>query len=150
MITDTDSNFVSFLIEKFKKINDFKSQSTFEILQNEKEEKENKKDIKHLHLEPNVEESLLKLIQDSKDNLYGRSKTCSSVVFTDLYCLIILDLMELPALTSREDRIRLISKFDVLFRTLMKIGFEASDICNSFKATMSLQIEDHFDYVGRH
>lgn len=55
--------------------------------------------------------------------------------------------MELPKPISKEGKIQLIAKFDVLYKTLLKIGFMADDIHMSIRATMSLQIEDHFDYV---
>lgn len=75
MITEESKDFASYLIRKFKNINEFKSQSLYDALKSTEEDSEKKKqakkDLKHLFLDQTLEESLLEFMQKEKDGLYG-------------------------------------------------------------------------------
>lgn len=42
----------------------------------------------------------------------------------------------------------LIGQFDIVYRTLVKLGFDIEDISSSFEATLSTSIEKHLDWVN--
>lgn len=42
----------------------------------------------------------------------------------------------------------MIGSLDVIYRTLIKLGFHEIDVKNSLSATTSANIEDHLDWVN--
>jgi hypothetical protein len=71
MTSNTEPISVLLLIDKFKKLNEFKSQNTLETLESHAKEKHEFKNLKYLNLDADLEEKLLTLIKDSEDKLYG-------------------------------------------------------------------------------
>lgn len=43
---------------------------------------------------------------------------------------------------------KVVSQFDVLYRVLIKLGFDDGDVAASFEATFSKSIDDHLDWVS--
>lgn len=53
----------------------------------------------------------------------------------------------LKSKSSENDKEKIIAQFDVLYRTLVRLGFTVEDVTSSFEATVSKSIEDHLDWV---
>lgn len=49
--------------------------------------------------------------------------------------------------SNEYDKEKIIAQFDVLYRVLIKLGFQTEDVSSSFEATLSKSIEDHLDWV---
>lgn len=49
--------------------------------------------------------------------------------------------------SSEYDKEKIIGQFDVLYRTLIRLGFHIEDISASFEATLSKSIDDNLDWV---
>ncbi|KAG0174845.1 hypothetical protein DFQ28_007345 [Apophysomyces sp. BC1034] len=48
--------------------------------------------------------------------------------------------------SQQNDKDKTIGQLDVIYRTLLKLGFDAIDIERSMEASMSLHVEDHLDW----
>lgn len=53
----------------------------------------------------------------------------------------------LKSKSSENDKEKIIAQLDILYRTLVKLGFSIEDVSSSFEATVSKSIEDHLDWV---
>jgi hypothetical protein len=51
--------------------------------------------------------------------------------------------------SNEYDKEKIIAQFDVLYRVLIKLGFQTEDVSSSFEATLSKSIEDHLDWVKK-
>lgn len=49
---------------------------------------------------------------------------------------------------SEYEKEKIVGQFDVLYRVLVKLGFDNEDISASFEATFSKSIDDHLDWVN--
>ncbi|KAI9471811.1 MAG: P-loop containing nucleoside triphosphate hydrolase protein [Benjaminiella poitrasii] len=113
------------LIKKYGSLNEHKAQLNLERLVKEDPQLQqlSKERIRTFRLAANLEKELLQIIQDKSDE---------AIVHDDL---------------NEANRSKTINQFDIIYRTLIRLGFDNQDVDASFAATLSQSIEDHLDWL---
>ncbi|CAO3629564.1 unnamed protein product [Cunninghamella echinulata] len=118
----TENDFITQLVQQFKSLNDYKANSTLNNL--------SEMDKLSFSLQDhNIEDCSFSLSDQLKDNFFSLllSKMKKIILFVGLHWI-----------------------FNVVYRTLIKLGFHEIDVKSSLAAIVSTRIEDHLDWLCLH
>ncbi|KAL9542861.1 hypothetical protein PS6_009585 [Mucor atramentarius] len=119
------------LIKKYESLNDHKAQVALErLLKEDPQLQQLPPDrIKKFRLTAELEKELLQVIKHKHGDIFGK--------------------FDQPVLNNANEyeKEKVVSQFDVLYRVLIKLGFDNEDIAASFEATLSKSIDDHLDWL---
>ncbi|RCI04879.1 hypothetical protein CU098_000104, partial [Rhizopus stolonifer] len=121
--TPTQSDSIERLLKKYESLNDHKAQTSLERLTKADPVPEEK--IRKFRLGSDLEKTLLQIAKHNK-------KAQSSEFFLN---------------QNDQGKEKIVSQFDILYRMLIKMGFESQDISLSFESTLSTTIDDHLDWL---
>lgn len=141
------------LVKKYESLNDHKAQAALDRMLKDDSQQQNVPDerIKKFRLTADVEKDLLQVIKHKDSDIFGKRNDnhirgrCQQLIFQ---CIGAFN-QPLKNSSNEYDKEKIISQFDILYRTLNKLGFEIEDISASFEATLSKSIDDHLDWVKK-
>lgn len=141
------------LVKKYESLNDHKAQAALDRMLKDDSQQQNVPDerIKKFRLTADVEKDLLQVIKHKDSDIFGKRNDnhirgrYQQLIFQ---CIGAFN-QPLKNSSNEYDKEKIISQFDILYRTLNKLGFEIEDISASFEATLSKSIDDHLDWVKR-
>lgn len=117
------------LVQKYESLNDHKSQVAFDRMLKEDSQQVPDERIKKFRLNAEIEKDLLQVVKHKDSDTFNTLNK------------------PLKKNSNEYDKEKIISQFDVLYRTLIRLGFQIEDISASFEATVSKSIDDHLDWV---
>lgn len=123
-------DYILSLIKKYDSLNEHKAILAFDRLVKEKVEDPAGHPAKTFSLTPDLEKDLLSIIEQKESDVFQKFNR------------------PLKNKSNEYDKAKIIGQFDLLYRTLLRLGFNRIDVNNSFKATLSKLIEDHLDWVS--
>ncbi|KAI8635931.1 P-loop containing nucleoside triphosphate hydrolase protein [Parasitella parasitica] len=119
------------IIKKYESLNDHKSQVALErLLKEDSQLQQIPEDrIKKFRLTAELERELLQVVKHQHGNIFGK--------------------FDQPVLKNANEyeKEKVVSRFDVLYRVLIKLGFDDEDVAASFQATFSKSLADHLDWL---
>ncbi|KAI9271222.1 P-loop containing nucleoside triphosphate hydrolase protein [Helicostylum pulchrum] len=120
------------LVQKYESLNDHKAQAAFDRLLKDDSQQVSDERVKKFRLDAEIEKDLLQVVKHKDSDIFN----CFN--------------RPLKNSSNEYDKERIISQFDVLYRTLIRLGFQIEDISASFEATLSKSIDDHLDWLCVH
>ncbi|KAK4518444.1 uncharacterized protein ATC70_008662 [Mucor velutinosus] len=119
------------LMKKYESLNDHKAQVALErLLKEDPQVQQLAPDrLKKFRLTAELEKELLQVIKHKHGDIFGK--------------------FDQPVLNNANEyeKEKVVSQFDVLYRVLIKLGFDDEDVAASFEATFSKSIDDHLDWL---
>ncbi|CEP11897.1 hypothetical protein [Parasitella parasitica] len=119
------------LVKKYESLNDHKAQVALERLLKEDAQLQQLPEdrIKKFRLTAELERELLQVIKHQHGDIFGQ--------------------FDKPVLKNANeyDKEKVVNQFDVLYRVLIKLGFDDQDVAASFVATVSKSLADHLDWL---
>ncbi|KAG2237503.1 hypothetical protein INT48_005539 [Thamnidium elegans] len=120
------------LVQKYESLNDHKAQVAFDRLLKDDSQQVPDERVKKFRLDAEIEKDLLQVVKHKDSDIFN----CFN--------------RPLKNSSNDYDKEKIISQFDVLYRTLIRLGFQIEDISASFEATLSKSIDDHLDWLCVH
>ncbi|KAI8981985.1 hypothetical protein BDF20DRAFT_912195 [Mycotypha africana] len=123
------------LAKKYESLNDHKAQLMLDRLTKNDSEQAllEERPVKKFRLSADIEKTLLPIV--NANTQHGRLDGQCSLCYT---------------VASQQAKEKGIAQLDVLYRTLLKLGFDDCDIVASFSATLADTIEEHLDWLCVH
>ncbi|GAA5800067.1 hypothetical protein HPULCUR_005489 [Helicostylum pulchrum] len=118
-------------MDPYESLNDHKAQAAFDRLLKDDSQQVSDERVKKFRLDAEIEKDLLQVVKHKDSDIFN----CFN--------------RPLKNSSNEYDKERIISQFDVLYRTLIRLGFQIEDISASFEATLSKSIDDHLDWVKK-
>lgn len=142
-VGDEREDLVVKMAEKFRSLNEFKVDNTLEKISKEDPTIPTER-VEKFRMSASIERKLLQAIQSNHSQgghkTIGKSSKYLSALFLEHPSPIVI-----KGDTEKE---RIIGQFDVTFGVLSRLGFDAQDILNSFKDTISYSIDTCLDWVS--